>query len=370
MLELTTFAGRVSTQCDRRFAAPLVPAQTLRVVAVLAACCVGLPAARAGGVVSIPDPSLSFLDLTTVSQATSLSTVFAIVLLQQLGFPVPAFTALLIAGSLAVSHAQLAWLIAAATVASLCADIAWYAAGRAFGYRILSILCKLSLKPGSCVSAAEDLFTKWGLYSLVIAKFVPGFSTVGPPIAGALKLSVSGFLVASSVGAGLWAGAGIVGGWVGRAEVRRVVEILMRQGSVAVVMLSIAVLGWLGWLTWRKRRFDQSNVALQITASELCRAMNSDAAPLLLDLRKPAVIASGAVSGAVHAELNDLWRALGGCKPGSPIVTLCGCPADAAAVKAAHRLAGMGYTHVRVLRGGYESWKRHVLRNSTSLATP
>ena len=60
-------------------------------------------------------------------------------------------------------------------------------AGRAFGYRVLSGLCKLSLNPGSCVSGAEELFMRWGARSLVVAKFIPGFSTVGPPIAGYLS---------------------------------------------------------------------------------------------------------------------------------------------------------------------------------------
>ena len=67
-------------------------------------------------------------------------------------------------------------------LASVIADLLWYAAGRAFGYRVLSGLCRLSLNPASCVSATEERFMRWGVWSLVVAKFVPGFSTVAPPI--------------------------------------------------------------------------------------------------------------------------------------------------------------------------------------------
>ena len=39
-----------------------------------------------------------------------------------------------------------------------------------------------------------------GAWSWVAAKFAPGFSTVGPPIAGSLKLPIPGFLAAAGPG--------------------------------------------------------------------------------------------------------------------------------------------------------------------------
>jgi membrane protein DedA with SNARE-associated domain len=39
------------------------------------------------------------------------------------------------------------------------------------------------------------LFERWGAPSLPVAKFVPGFSTVAPPIAGALRLGLPAFLL-------------------------------------------------------------------------------------------------------------------------------------------------------------------------------
>jgi len=113
--------------------------------------------------------------------------VFLNVLAQQAGLPVPAVPTLLLAGSLALSSGQLANILAAAIVASVIADWMWYLAGRAFGYRVLSGLCRLSINPGSCVSQTEARFVRWGLGSLVVAKFIPGFSTVAPPNAAALR---------------------------------------------------------------------------------------------------------------------------------------------------------------------------------------
>jgi hypothetical protein len=38
------------------------------------------------------------------------------------------------------------------------------------------------------VRQTEGIFERWGFFSVVVSKFVPGFSTVAPPIAGALKM--------------------------------------------------------------------------------------------------------------------------------------------------------------------------------------
>jgi membrane protein DedA with SNARE-associated domain len=111
-------------------------------------------------------------------QGNAVRVVFANVLLRQLGLPAPALPTPNAAGSLAATFRQAEQLLAAAILESVCADLLWYVAGRAFGYRVLSGLCKLSLNPGSCVSSAEALFMRWGARSLVVAKFIPGFSTV------------------------------------------------------------------------------------------------------------------------------------------------------------------------------------------------
>lgn len=300
-------------------------------------------------------------DIASALRGDAVWVVFANVLLQQLGLPVPAVPTLLVAGSLAASYGQLGQMLAAAVLASMFADLLWYAAGRAFGYRVLSALCKLSLNPGSCVSSAELLFMRWGVWSLIVAKFVPGFSTVGPPIAGSLKLPLPAFVAAAGLGAGLWAGAAIFGGWVLRNEVQWAIEALSRHGAPALTVLAAALGLWLVWVLWRKRRFERLADIPHISASELAAAMNSATPPLLLDFRGPAMIATdGPIEGATPARLDDLARVVSQWPKHRPIVTLCACPADATAVQAARRLTELGYAAAQPLRGGYESWIKHL----------
>lgn len=298
-------------------------------------------------------------DIATTMQGNTVWVVFANVLLQQLGLPVPAVPTLLVAGSLALSFGQAGQLLAAAILASVFADLLWYVAGRAFGYRVLSGLCKLSLNPGSCVSGAESLFMRWGARSLVVAKFIPGFSTVGPPIAGSLKLPLPSFLAAAGVGALLWAGSAILSGWILRAQVHATMAALTGHVALASGVVALAAGLWLGWIMWKKRLFKQAADIAQITPEGLLVAMRSATPPLLLDLRGPAQIATaGHVTGATSVRLEDLSRTVRHWPRHRPIVTLCSCPEDATAILAARSLLQLGYTSAQPLKGGFDSWLR------------
>ena len=300
------------------------------------------------------------MELSQISESLQRDAVWVVflnVLLQQAGLPVPAVPTLLLAGSLAVSSNQLANILAAAIVASVIADWMWYLAGRAFGYRVLSGLCKLSINPGSCVSQTEARFVRWGLGSLVVAKFIPGFSTVAPPIAGSLRMALPGFLLAAAAGAALWAGLALGTGWILRREVQTVISALDEQaGSVLVVVVGIVAIG-LGWKLWQKYRFRQWSAVPHITPAELLAAMEAQQPLLLLDLRGHSMVAeTGPIVGATIAEHDRLLDAVGNWPRNQPIVTLCACPEDAGAVQAARRLLAEGYLSVRPLQGGYAAW--------------
>ena len=303
--------------------------------------------------------------LSEVLQRDAVWVVFINVMLQQIGLPVPAIPTLLLAGSLAATPGQLGKILAAAILASVIADWIWYSAGRAFGYRVLAGLCRISINPGSCVSQTEARFVRWGVGSLVIAKFIPGFSTVAPPIAGSLRMGLPGFLLAAASGAALWAGLALGTGWVLHAEVQNIIS-LLDQHSGSVLLVGLSLVGfWVVWKLWQKYRFHKLAALPHITPGELLAAMSTEQPVLLLDLRGPRMIAeAGAIYGATVAEQDHLLDAVGQWPKAQPIVTLCACPEDAGAVHAARQLLNAGYLSVRPLRGGYEAWLVAIDRES------
>lgn len=300
---------------------------------------------------------MSLADMAGAIERNAVPVVFINVLLQQLGLPVPAVPTLLLAGSLALAPTQVAVALAAAVAASLIADVLWYGAGRAFGYRVLSGLCKLSINPATCVNQTEARFVRWGLPSLVLAKFIPGFSTVAPPIAGALRMSIAGFGLAAGIGALLWAGLALSAGWLLRGSAPDFIAMLDRNTATAAVILGGALSLWIAWKLWQRRRFRQLAAVPHISMAELQAALRGNNPPLLLDLRGPMMIAdTGPLPGAVVARLEQLDLAVADWPKHKPVVTLCACPQDATAIQAALLLTARGFALARPLRGGYEAW--------------
>ena len=111
--------------------------------------------------------------------------LFVVVLLEQLGLPIPGVPWLLAAGALAAAghFNAIAGLILTA-IACLIADFVWFYLGKFRGARILKLLCRFSLEPDTCVRSSVNVFHRYGWRGILIAKFIPGMSTVTPPLAG------------------------------------------------------------------------------------------------------------------------------------------------------------------------------------------
>ena len=117
------------------------------------------------------------------------SFIFLSVFAENLGVPVPSYPVMLVGAALAAElHFRLPAVYLVCALGALCADGIWYELGRRRGRPILRKLCSLSLSPDSCVGRTERFFSRHGLKSLLVAKFVPGLNTVAPPLAGMLKV--------------------------------------------------------------------------------------------------------------------------------------------------------------------------------------
>lgn len=132
--------------------------------------------------------------------------VFANVFLTQAGAPLPAVPTLLVAGALTANGA-LPWpeLLPAALTGALLGDGLWYLAGQRYGRHVMALLCRLSLSPDSCVRRTRTQFERWGAPMLLIAKFVPGLSTVSSALLGTMRTPFSTFALYDLLGSALWA---------------------------------------------------------------------------------------------------------------------------------------------------------------------
>ena len=174
--------------------------------------------------------------------------IFMTVFAEQVGLPLPAGPVLVSAGALAAAgRISLVRALLVSLLASLLGDLLWYMLGRRYGKRILAFLCSVSMEPDHCVRSTQDGFARHGPWLLVVAKFVPGLSTVAPPLAGVVRITMSRFLLLDSVGilalSLILMGAGY---WIG-GPLGRLARWFAGTGGWAVLLLVATFLAYLGW---------------------------------------------------------------------------------------------------------------------------
>ena len=252
--------------------------------------------------------------------------VFLNVLAEQLGAPIPAVPALVVAGAL-TRNGQMSstHLLIAAVIASLIADYIWYELGRRYGYRILRTLCRISLSPDSCVRDTEARFERWGLKSLLFAKFIPGFSTVAPPLAGAARQSRIAFLLYDALGALLWAGSAVAAGRLFFRAIDRVLLALENLGYWALLLLAsaLAIVIIMKWMQ-RVQFLKQLRLA-RIAPNELKTLIDAGALPVVLDVRTPSARKRDMrrIPTAILANTDDIESQLRHLEPNTEIVLDC-----------------------------------------------
>jgi membrane protein DedA with SNARE-associated domain len=264
--------------------------------------------------------------LTTYVILYGIPLIFGIVLLEQLGAPIPAIPVLVVAGALAIDRDLSAWqVLAVAVVASLIADSVWFWLGWRQGHRVLRTLCKISLSPDSCVRQTESAFDRWGMPSLLFAKFIPGFSTVAPPLAGAARASLISFLLYDGGGALLWAGSGIAGGMIFHRAVDRVLDFLASIGAVAFVLLACALAAFVAAKWWQRQRFYKALRMARISAEELHKLMDEGQSPTVVDVRTAGTRTRDPrrIPGAAVMEADELDSRLGELSRDREIILYC-----------------------------------------------
>src|SRR5262245_48946255 len=185
--------------------------------------------------------------------------VFITIFLDQLGLPIPTIPILLVFGALAgAGRIEPTTSLLLGVIGCLAADFLWFLLGRWKGGRVLGGLCAVALEPDSCVSKTHDLFATHGVKSLLVAKFIPGFDTVAPPLAGLLGIGVAPFLLWSCGGALLWLGTFGGLGYLFRNQVDDVVTLAERfQGALGTAMVALLA-AFLAWKYYRRQRILRS----------------------------------------------------------------------------------------------------------------
>lgn len=289
------------------------------------------------------------------------SVLFAWVLAEEAGLPMPSAPILLAAGALAgTGRMYLPVAIAMPLVAATGCDTLWYALGWRHGAAVLRLICRISLEPDSCVRRTQLSFERRGVWALVISKFIPGLSVMTAPLAGVSRVPLRRFFVFDALGALLWSGTYIAIGFAFSARLERVLASLSFLGGGLVALLLIALGGYILWKWENRRRFLQKLRIARITPEELKQRIDAREDVVIVDLRHSIEFDAEpqTIYGAVHMDPADLEEAVEVIPRDREIILFCSCPNEATAAQMALRLRSRGITRIRPLAEGLDGWRK------------
>ena len=233
--------------------------------------------------------------------------LFLWVLAEQSAMPLPSAPLLLVAGALIrAGRLQVVLATLCCVTAALIADTIWFHLGRRRGRRVLRLLCRVSIEPDSCVRQTENAFLKYGMNSLLVAKFIPGLNAVAAPLAGNSRGPYWRFVLYDGAGASIWSAAYLALGYLFSEQLEMTLAYASRMGSGLLVLVPGVFALWIGWKLIQRRRFVRTLDAVRITPEELRDRLNAGEGLLIVDLRSGLPENANLIPGAIRISLEEL----------------------------------------------------------------
>jgi len=287
--------------------------------------------------------------------------LFAWVMVEQLGIPLPATPVLLAAGALSVDGPiRFPIAFAVGVAGALIADSFWFLVGRRHGHHVLRILCKLSMEPTTCVRRTQDSFGRRRGVLLTFAKFVPGLGMLAPPVAAQNGMAFTSFLLFDGIGISLWVGTLLMLGRLFGDALKRDPNLLDWAGRFSGALLLLGIAGFFLVRLDRRRRVLKQLAASRLEPEELKHQLEAGDEVYIVDLRHPLELLADPfmLPGALHFSPEEISTRHQEIPRDRDVVLYCTCPSEATSAKTAMVLLKFGIERVRPLRGGFDEWKK------------
>jgi membrane protein DedA with SNARE-associated domain len=191
-------------------------------------------------------------DLTLFVEHWGYVAIFVVVVLGNVGLPLPEETILALAGYLAWrGDMHMPIVIAVGIVSAVAGDNLGYWLGRRFGREALPRYAAWILGHPERLHAMEAFVARRGPLAVFVARFLPGIRFLAGPLAGGLGMRFASFFAANVLGALVYVPAVVVAGYaIGYGlgpYVERAHETVGRAEHVLVGGVIIAALAMLAW---------------------------------------------------------------------------------------------------------------------------
>jgi len=197
---------------------------------------------------------------------------------------------------------------------------------------------------------------------VIVAKFIPGLSTLAPPLAGSSGVRASRFLFFDGLGSLLYAGCFILLGVLFSRQLEQVIAALAGLGSRALALVVGLAALYIGYKYVQRRRLLNELRMARITVDELHQKLETGENPIILDLRSHAELERdpALIRGARHMTMDELRLRHHEIPRDRDIILYCSCPNEETSARMALLLQRNGILRVRPLLGGIDAWReRH-----------
>ena len=291
--------------------------------------------------------------------------LFASVLGRQACLPVPANLLLVAAGALA-GFGRLSFLsvVVLSVTAFLLADLAWYKAGQRWGSRTLHFICGDTHGAGSRMDKVTATFSRYGVKSLLVSKFIIGVDAIAAPMSGISAISLPRFLIFDALGAILWACAYASLGYVFSNQLDSIAIYSAKIGKIVAVAAVAGLCVLIVRKLVRLYRFLSEFRLARITPDELKSKLAAGEKILLLDLQggKKHCQSLMGIPGSVRIDLRLLGQYMRQFQDidlvaGWEVILYCATPGERRSARLALALHRRGIERVRPLAGGLQAWR-------------
>jgi membrane-associated protein len=182
-------------------------------------------------------------------------TIAAVLLLENAGIPLPGETILLLASFLAYSEHKLhlPYIILVGVAAATLGDNLGFLIGFYGGRPLLERYGKVFRIASRNLARGEHLFRRYGVATILVARFIAGMRIIAGPLAGVLRMPWRQFVVCNFLGASLWVTVISSAGYVFGKHWDEVVSLVR---GVNIALLAAAIL--LIVILWRRRADQRS----------------------------------------------------------------------------------------------------------------
>ncbi len=187
---------------------------------------------------------LSLQSLQQLLQTWGYGVIFAAMLLENAGLPLPGETVTLLGGYAAGSgQLQVFGVVGAAAAGAMLGDNLGYWVGRRAGWPLILRVGRLLGQSPEQLERLRDAFQRHAGKSVLLGRFVAVLRVVAGPMAGAVHMPYQRFLLCNAAGALLWSSTMVGLAWLGGRWVPLAVMVrgVVQFGLGALVILALVV---------------------------------------------------------------------------------------------------------------------------------